>query len=181
MVFFVLLYFFDHVPPHLKQVYQYIYTFLEYSFFAFILWANIGSKVLRTFIVGISILFAAFQVIFFYSGEMTKLDTVPIGIETILIFVFIFFFFYYHFTTSKSQFIYHNYCFWISLGLLVYLGGSFFFNLLANHINPKYWYITYITETIKNIFFFIALIIYSKSPRGNALDKKSLPYLDMMI
>jgi hypothetical protein len=180
-VFFLLLYFFYDIPAHLKQIYQYIYTFLEYSFFAFFLWSNIGNRRLRVIIIVFSALFAAFQIVFFLVGKETKLDTIPVGIETIFLFVFIFFFFYHHFNTSKSQFIYHNYGFWIALGILVYLGGSFFFNLLANHIDPTYWFVTYITETIKNILFFIALIVYSKTPRENSLDKKPLPYLDMMI
>src|SRR6185436_11030882 len=60
IVFFLLLYFFYDVPLHLKQVYQYIYTFLEYSFFAFLLWSNIGNRRLRTIIIALSVLFAAF-------------------------------------------------------------------------------------------------------------------------
>jgi len=166
-----------------SYLYISIYTFLEYCFFTAILWNNISLKRLRLAIVVCSIFFIGCQ-IFIYLNFHGGMDSIPIGIETILIFVYIIFFFYQNFRNNFDQFIYDHYGFWLSIGMMIYLGGTFFFNLLANYLDPrdmdKYWYLTFIADIIKNIFFCVAIIIYS---RGH-LQKKifhhsSVPYLDL--
>ncbi len=112
------------------------------------------------------------------------MDSVPVGIETILILIFIFFFFYEHFNDTKTEYIYHNYCFWVSVGILIYLGGSFFFYILANDLGKaersNYWYLTWIAEIIKNILFSIALIMYARKPNSKTSQQPTVPYLDMI-
>lgn len=145
------------------------------------MWTNIKKRSLRFIIQVLSIAFIIFQIIFYLSQQGAKLDTVPVGIETILIFIFIFFFFYEQFVSVKDQFIYSHYCFWFCIGILIYLGGAFFFNLLADHMaNNDYWYITYIIQTVTNILFTVGLYIYIKMPEPALLDKNSkIPYLDI--
>ncbi len=52
--------------------------------------------------------------------------------------------------------------FYIVVGILVYIGSNFFFNLLANVItqeqNEQYWHFTYIPEIIKNIIFAVSIL-----------------------
>ena len=76
-------------------------------------------------------------------------------------------------------------CFWISLGLLFYLGGSFFINILADSFTDeewaKYWYLNYIADTVKTLFFAVAFIIYSSNSKKTIQSKSSsVPYLDMI-
>ena len=181
-----------------KKIYQSSYTLLEYSFFAFFLWSNIkpqkifslklGKSVknfsFRFFIIFLSLLFIAFQVIFFFMGKSKRLDTFPVGIETILLFVYIFYFFYQYFKNIESQYIYNEPCFWISVGIMIYMGGSFFFNILAEEVSKseieKYWYLTFIAETLKNILFVVALFMHKRKPTENTTPK-SIPFLDMSI
>jgi len=111
-----------------------------------------------------------------------RLDTVPIGVETIIVFVFVFLFFYDQFKNIKEKPLHTNHYFWIAIGILLYLGGSFFFNLLANHMDPKqlsiYWDFSYLADILKNIFFGIALITYGIHYK--AATNKNIPYLDMI-
>jgi hypothetical protein len=108
---------------------------------------------------------------------------VPIGIETILVFIFIFFFLYEQLKEAKSTPIYDNYFFWVSIGLFIYLGGSFFIYLMANTINYKelikYWFFTYIVEIIKNLLFIFAILIRHKQP--NKTTRQVLPNLDFIM
>jgi len=186
IVFFFFLTSWDYLirDLHLIKLSQSFYTFLEYSFFAYILWSGISNKNFRKIILLLSIFFFLFQVIFFISTTRGRLDTVPVGIETILLLVFIFLFFYEHFIETKNEYIYHNHCFWIALGILIYLGGSFFFNILANDLEQgssrKYWYLTYIAEIIKNILFSVAIIMYARKTGNNVSKQSSVPYLDMI-
>jgi hypothetical protein len=69
---------------------------------------------------------------------------------------------------------------------MVYLAGSFFFYILANHIGKKqldeYWKLTYLTDIIKNIFITIAIFVYAFSPKESIKKESSssVPYLDMI-
>ncbi|MFI5133665.1 MAG: hypothetical protein ACHQEB_04980 [Chitinophagales bacterium] len=182
VVFFCLNNFFDELNPALgKKIYQSLYTFLEYFVFAFLLWSNIQSKRLRIIIILLSGFFVAFQIIYYLIATKWRLDTLPIGVETILIFIYIFFFFFQYFKITQSEYVYNEPCFWVATGIMLYLGGTFFFYILANHIpkaeRDQYWYLTYIVETMKNILFAVAVFIYSRKPNEN--KKKILPYLDL--
>lgn len=185
MIFFLLLFFVnDFTTIALQKLYSNSYTFLEYLFFTLVLWRDIRNRKFRIIIAIISLLFFAFQIFYFFNASFFKIDTIPIGIETILLFIYILFFFYQYFKQIENRYIYNEPCFWIAVGILLYLGGSFFFNILANHLSieemEKYWYVTYIAEVIKNILFTIAMIMYARQPKETA-PEKSIPYLDLTL
>src|SRR5688572_12125745 len=134
IVFFGLLFFHDAIPKEIKKYRQAIYTFLEYTAFTYIFWINIRNKLFRKFIIIVTLLFLVFQIYYVTVTTLQRLDSVPIGIETILIFIYIFFFFFDFSKNVKNVFIYNHYCFWLSVGILIYLGGSFFYYILINHL-----------------------------------------------
>lgn len=185
LLFFFPVFFGEDTPVRFRKLFLFSYTFLEYCFFSTLLFFNIESKKYKKIILVFSLLFLFFQIFYYYQAKVGRLDSIPVGIETVLLFIFIFFFFYEQFKTQKSGDIYSNHGFWISVAILLYLGGSFFFNILANHIDKKqiddYWYLTYIGETVKNIFFVIALFLYSRRSYGSKQKtEKTIPYLDMV-
>ncbi len=70
-------------------------------------------------------------------------------------------------------------------GILIYLGSTFFFNILANEIAPdqflKYWYLTYFGDILKNILATVAIILYAKNPiRKLKQSAPTVPNLDMI-
>jgi hypothetical protein len=182
----LLIIFKEILPKDVRKIYQAFYTTLEYSFFAFIFWINIRNKKIKWAIAFASALFIIFQVSYFFATLNTKqkLDSIPIGIETILLLIYIFLFFYEFSKTAGTTFIYNNYCFWISVGILIYLGGSFFFYILIDHLNNEdvdtFGNLTFVAEIIKNILFGIAIFIYSRYPHENPKQKPAVPYLDMI-
>jgi len=166
----------------IKNLFFALYTFIEFLFFLLIYWQNIKEKTFRIFVIATFSSFVIFQVVYFFSVENNKIDNIPVGIETLIIYTYIFYFFYDRFKNIDKQYIYNHYCFWISIGIMLYLGGSFFFYILGNHIPPKqlenYWYFTYIVEIVKNILFAIALIVYSHHNSKEKIPNQNLPYLD---
>ena len=112
-----------------------------------------------------------------------RLDTVPIGIETIIIFLLVFMFFYEQFKNVKEKSLHANYFFWIAIGIMIYLGGTFFFNILANHMNKEdllvYWTFSYFADILKNLFFTIAIITFGRYFIAHNKKKIDVPYLDM--
>lgn len=169
-----------------NSLYDSVYTFFEYSFLTALLWNNISIKRIRLIIIVCSVLFVGVQVLTYPTilvTEFVGIDSIPIGIETILIFIYIIFFFYQNFRNNYDRFIYDHHCFWLSIGMMIYLGGTFFFNLLGNYINDsdidKYWYLTHIADIIKNIFFCVAIIVYNRSVLQEKLfHHSSVPHLD---
>jgi hypothetical protein len=132
----------------------------------------------------LTILFLLFQVMHYLFINNVRIDSIAIGVESILIFVYIFFFFMDNLNSPKDGFIYTNHTFWISVGLLIYLGGSFFINILANSLSKeefeRYWYLNYIADTVKTLFFATALIINNKKLDSKIRSKpKTIPYLDL--
>jgi len=190
IIFFSILaaYFYGYIIGSL--LYISIYTFLEYLFFTLFLAIHITNKKFRIAIYILSILFFGFQIFSYISIKNSEfatagnLDSMPVGIETILIFIYITFFFYESFQKTSSEFIYNHPCFWLSIGMLLYLGGTFFFNILVNHLDDQqadqYWYLTYIADIVKNIFFGVAIIMYSHIPQKENLHHQNhVPYLDL--
>lgn len=166
-----------------RHLYTTSYTVLEYSIFSYIIWFFVQSKRLKNIILVLYLAFILFEIIYFFTGKFSLLDSVPIGVETILIFCQIFFLFYEQFQKASQHF-YITPSFWFVIGIMIYLAGSFFFNILANSETREliigYWFFTYIFEILKNILFLVAIVLYAKRTKDNILQKTtSIPYLDI--
>jgi hypothetical protein len=182
---FCFLYFYYDIPIKLTQNLQTAYTFFEYAVFTYIFWVNFKNKKIKNVVILISILFFCFQLLYLLSGKVKNLDSVPIGIETIIQLFFIFHFFYQFSKDLSTAYIYNHYGFWISVGILIYLGGSFFFFILFDHLTKAqvttFGKLTYVAEIIKNLLFALAIFIQTKYPFQNKKQKtESIPYLDLI-
>lgn len=149
-----------------------------------IFWSSLKERKIRRIIIIVSVLFFSFQLIYLFSGSAKRLDSVPIGIETIILLFYIIYFFYGFSKNSGTTYIYNHYGFWISVGILIYLGGSFFFFILIDHLSKgqveSFGNLTYLAEVIKNILFTIAIFFFAKHPlKANDEKPKSIPFLDM--
>jgi hypothetical protein len=186
LLFITLLLSYDSLEKDSKKIFQPAYTYIEYVFFTFFIWSNLVNKRFKQLVLIFSVLFFVFQIFYYFKSKLIRLDSVPIAIETILLFIYIVFFFYEFSKKIRSFYIYNHYCFWIAVGILVYLGGSFFFYLSINELNPQevdtFGKLTYLAEIIKNILFAISLFVYSKNPILSKKDEKpvNIPYLDMI-
>ncbi|HKO80134.1 MAG TPA: hypothetical protein VJU78_07060, partial [Chitinophagaceae bacterium] len=93
----LLLNLFPYLPLDAKLIYLSLYTLLEYLFFAYLLYNSIQNKKIKQIIVLFSICFAIFQIAtYFLNSKIHRLDSLSVGIETILLFTYILFFFYDH-------------------------------------------------------------------------------------
>lgn len=112
------------------------------------------------------------------------MDSIPIGIESIIILIFVVLFFLEILSNPEGGYVYNHYCFWISVGLLIFLSGNFFMNILAETLPraelDKYWFINYITDAIKTVFFCVSLYFYSLTIKTLSKERSSIPYLDMI-
>lgn len=186
LFFFLLNFFFAESKAVLgKKLYYLTYTLFEYLTFAYIIWQSTSDRKFKKIILFLSGLFTIFLIIFYASVEIARLDSVPIGIETILLFIFILYFFYLHFNTLSSYSINENPSFWLTTGILIYLAFTFFFNILANSLNQEhfkmYFYYSYLGDILKNILFSIAVILFARKKESFTNKQRfNVPNLDMI-
>lgn len=180
---FLFLLFYSDIPKDLRQYFKTAYTFFEYAVFTAVFWVNIRQAKVKHLIVVVSILFFAFQIFYLVTGKVRRLDSIPIAIETILLLIYILYFFYQFSKDLSTAYIYNHYGFWVAVGVLIYLGGSFFFFILIDHLDRDeviaFGNITYVAEIIKNILFATAIYIYAKHPfKTKPVKQVHIPYLD---
>lgn len=187
IIFFFYLNFYYDIPKSYRKIQQAVYTFMEYSVFATIIWYSLKNLTLRKTISIFSLLFLVFHLTYFFISKHQKIDSVPIGVETILIFVFSFFYFQQFLKYNVSKNIYEYPSFWLVVGILIYLGSAFFFNILANDVTEQqfdnYWHFTYIPEILKNILFAMVVLgypSYSNELPNSKIKKTEIPNLDII-
>jgi hypothetical protein len=159
-----------------------LYTIIEFSSFAWFLWFQIKNKAVKKGIIFSTLAFGLFSIIYFYNVEFISIDTIPIGVETILILLFSFFYLYEQMNDPGSLFIYNKYPFWIIAGIMIYLAGSFFIYIFAYQVNNsvlhQYWLLTNVFTIIRNILAIIAILIYVKQQKNPNPKKHLYPYLN---
>jgi hypothetical protein len=184
IIIFILLLFDRTLNNFNRALYSSFYTTIEYVAFSYIISEIIQQRKIRVLIFFLSILFVLFEIYYYFSGNIKYIDSIPIGVETILILLYTLYLFYEQFQKIETAYIYNSYWFWLVIGIVFYLSTSFFFNILANNnyrTARQWWHLTYIFEIIKNVLFVIGLISFSKKHSDNNKNSASIPYLDMML
>ncbi|HZF63425.1 MAG TPA: hypothetical protein VEZ55_03020, partial [Chitinophagaceae bacterium] len=133
-------------PTSIRNGFYVIFTLFEYSSFTYFLWINVQNSGFKKLILFLSGGFAISLLIYYMSSDFLKIDSVTIGIETIIILVFSAYFLYERMNEPAVFFIYNDYRFWVVLGFMIYLAGSFFIYLFADRIPSyqmrQYWVFT---------------------------------------
>jgi hypothetical protein len=147
-----------------------IFTVVEYCLFASIFFKLFISPRAQKVLLIVSACYLIFWAIYKIFGKYSVLDSVPIGVASILIMIFIFIFFYQEMENVSDTFLYNRYTFWIASGILIYLAGSFFLYVLANQVDSKtrhaYWMFANMCTIVKNIAFFISILTLTHRKRS---------------
>ena len=151
------------------------FTLIEFILFSFFIYSQLNNKSGKRAIIVGGIVFTIFFLIYTLLGKSVKgIDSIPIGVEAIIILGFSFYYLYERMNDTTTLFIYNTYQFWVVLGIVLYLAGSFFIYIFASILSTadinKYWFITNIFSILKNIFFCIAIYIHAKP------SKESIQY-----
>jgi hypothetical protein len=166
-------------------LYYYLYTFFEFSFFAFFIIGYIESKKTKKLLIIASILFLGFIIYYYTQIPLKKIDAIPIGIETILLYIFIIPYLASQFKKELSFQLHKQFHFWIILGIMFYLAGTFFFNIVGNELNKseikRFWFYSYLADILKNLFFTFSIVFYIKEKAILKSKIKSLPNLDFTL
>jgi hypothetical protein len=156
-------------------------TLVEYLLFSIFIRLNTYRKRFK-FIQGfLSVLFFIFILVYSTTIQFKRIDTLPIGFETILLLSFSFYFFYELMNDPKIVFVYYDYRFWIVLGFVTYLAGSFFIYIFAEQLSKpefrEYYHYVYLFYALKNILFSIGILLAARQPRNKI--HHPVPHLDL--
>jgi hypothetical protein len=157
------------------------FTFVEYLIFTYVIWITLKSRSVRRIMLYTSIASIVFTTIYNIATNFRSIDSIPIGVETILILLFSFYYLYEQMNDTVSLFIYSKSHFWIIIGIMIYLAGSFFIFILGNVIDTRlliqYWFVTNVFYVLMIILFAISFFVYDRSSKPN-IHKNLRPYLN---
>lgn len=157
------------------------FTFFEYLIFTFVIWSSLKNRSAKQIIVWASVVFIVFTTVYNIATNFRSIDSIPIGIETILILLFCFYYLYEQMNDTVSLFIYSKHQFWIIIGIMIYLAGSFFIFILGNvidtHLLVKYWFVTTIFYAMMIILFAISFFVFDKNSKPT-IHGNLRPYLN---
>ena len=143
-IFFAFNFFFIESKSLLgRKNYYFFYTILEYYSFATLILFSIPEKRFQKIYLISSGAFTIFLILVYSLFKINRLDSIPIGIESIVLMTFIIYFFYFQLKNVTNRSIYEFFSFWIVLGVMIYIGFTFFFNILANSLSKEFFYKSY--------------------------------------
>ena len=127
--------------------------------------------------------FIIFNLLFPYLiKDIKAIDSIPIGIETIIVLTFSFYYLYEKTNDTTTLYIYSTFSFWIVIGMVLYLAGSFFIYLFASSLSKqevnKYWVVTNFLSFLKNVMFAVAITVNSKPTKKMPISDFELSSLN---
>jgi len=145
------------------------FTIVEYALFACFFYLLISNIKIRKIIIVASIAFMIFSCCYFLFVKYRFLDSVPIGVETILVLTYAFYYLFEQLEPTTNSLIYQRYHFWLVAGIMIYLAGSFFIYIFANQVDNKtrhdYWVFQNAFTILKNMCFGISIITYTRNKK----------------
>ncbi|RYZ21032.1 MAG: hypothetical protein EOO16_14595 [Chitinophagaceae bacterium] len=146
-----------------------IFTVVELLLFSYCFYTIVKSKSAAKVIPIVGIGFAIFALIYFLTTKRRILDTVPIGVETIIVICFSCYYLFEQINDMSTVFVYDRYAFWLVTGMLLYLAGSCFIYIFANQVDAvtrsQLWIYTNIFIIIKKLLFAISILIFLKQKK----------------
>jgi hypothetical protein len=156
-----------------------LFTIIELALFVFCFYNLIKNRDVKKTIPIVAIVFTVFAIIYFLTTRKKVIDTIPIGIETLIIICYSCYYLYEQVSDlTTTNFIYDRYQFWIVSGMLMYLAGSSFIYIFANQVDQatrtEYWIFINAFITIKKLMFAIGLFVFLKRQKKSIRSRKAL-------
>jgi len=148
-----------------------IYTAVEFSTFCLFYFYSVSEGLMKKAVLPIGGLFLVFAGIdFFLVNQMTAIDSMAIGVESILIILMCIYYLIVQIKGSSNLFVYSTSNFWIVITFLIFFSGTFFlYIMLESQFEDKsyrtlYTFINSIFYILRNILFSVAMVMKSSQP-----------------
>lgn len=187
--FYLLLSFFSDVltiwnitPGNFTTLQNTIFTIFEFLMFITYLSLSLKNKFIVKLSSVVAFCYTVFASFYILLNKKKHEDyyTLVTTIENVIIITLCVIVLYNFIKTPQILFIYSYSQFWIVIGILFYLAGTFFLSLvlkeLPNQEQEKYWILNLFSNILKNIFFTIAFLM-KKNTLTNQSSIKSQYYI----
>ena len=142
-----------------------LFTIVEYLLITIFLYKNINSVIFKKVIIFLSVLFFSYAIFDFFQFNPNHFDSIPSGIENILIIVYSIFILFEKIREPDSLFLYNTPIFWIVVGLILYFSGTFFLyiysqtNLKDPDYVKTYQFVNSAFGILKHLLFSVAFLV----------------------
>ena len=171
--------FFNYVSEKYDKLLFSSFTLIEYAAFTFLLWYNTENKKFQSILILLLVAFGLFIIPYYIFAPFKLIDSIPIGVETILV-IGLSVYALYEQVNNSVELITTKPIFWIITGYLIYLAGCLFIYLYANTVPYeelyKFFFITYAFTSIKSIFITVAFWMAYKELHNNNNTPRSREY-----
>ena len=137
---------------------SFLFTIVEYTFFTLFFYHFFERKTNRWLVIGGSVIFLITLTVELEQFGLLYYSRYNAGMAVILIIGYSFLLFHEWLTDDPLELIYAKADFWITLGCLVYLSGSFFFFITVGRRWEQNWILHSVCNLIKNVLFTVAMI-----------------------
>jgi|GEM_PF-5774376 len=155
-----------------SEIYSFrLFTIVEYFSITYILFCQIESLFFRNFIKYSSVAFSLFIILDISTNPLNQFDSMPTGIESLLILITSIILLYEKILKSNNYF---TAFVWIAIGLILFFAGTFFLFIMSQNnysntdFNDTYGLIVAIFKILMYCFFFIGIISEIKSTNLNS-------------
>ena len=145
-----------------SEIYSFrLFTVVEYFTITYILYCQIESLSFRNLIKFSSVVFALFLLFDVFTNPLNEFDSIPTGIESLLILITSLILLYEKILKSNNYF---TAFVWIAIGLIFFFAGTFFLFIMSQNnysntdFNDTYGYIVAIFKILMYSFFFVGII-----------------------
>ncbi|MEO8764528.1 MAG: hypothetical protein ABI416_09590 [Ginsengibacter sp.] len=158
-----------------------IFTVVEFSSFCLFYYYAVAEGKMKKAVLPIGTVFLLFACVDFFSfNKMTSIDSIAIGVETILVILMSIYYLAVQIKGDTNLFVYSTSNFWIVITFLIYLSGNFFLYIMASSMSDDKYYrdmytiINSVFIVLKNILLSVAMLMKS----SETANKKILAHND---
>lgn len=156
-----------------SEIYSFrLFTIVEYFSITYILFCQIERLAFRNFIKFSSVAFAIFLLVDIFTNPLNEFDSIPTGIESLLILITSLILLYEKILKSNDFF---TAFVWIAIGLILFFAGTFFLFIMSQNnynntdFNNTYGYIVAIFKILMYSFFLVGVISEIKTNKLNTI------------
>jgi hypothetical protein len=140
------------------RVMSFSFTIIEFTMFTLLFYHFFHRKGYKRWVIAGSAIFLATLVAELQKFGFLHYSRFNAGMAVILVISYSFLLFHEWLMDDPMEMIYEKVDFWITLGILVYLSGSFFFFISVGKRWEQNWMMHAVCNLIKNILFTIAIV-----------------------
>jgi len=150
-----------------SEIYSYrLFTIVEFTVLSFYLLKELVTDKFRLFIKLSSLVFGAFVLLDLVTGTLNEFDSIPTGVESILILCSSLLVLYERIIKNEE---YNVSSIWISVGIVLFFSGTFFLFILSESnfndtaFSETYSYILASFKIISYVLFSIGILLENKN------------------